>query len=151
MTNEAAAQSDLSGWAILEIFGHQKYAGYVTTQSFGTACMFRLDVPALEERTRVIKRPGYVGNQYVDGGATVTEGPVPGYTKIFGVGAIYAITPCTEDAAKRAVEELQARPLMNVSLPVAGALASPRETCPACGSDTDDCECMLSDDDSPGL
>src|SRR5215467_13892732 len=53
--NHEASNATFEGWAILEIFGHQRYAGYVTTQTFGAASMFRLDVPALEERERTTK------------------------------------------------------------------------------------------------
>lgn len=127
MTNEQAEQSKFEGWAILEIFGHQRYAGFVSTQAFGTAVMFRIDVPALEERERVTNRPEYVKKQYVPAGTKVTEGPVQGYTKIFGAGAIYAMTPCTQEAATKAVEEIQERPVMAITLPEAKALAAPAE------------------------
>ena len=109
-------QASFEGWAILEIFGHEKYAGYVKTEVFGTASMFRLDVPALEERERVAKRSGYNGGEYYPAGATIKEGATQPYTKLFGVGAIYAITPCTQEAALAAVEEIQPRPLTLVSV-----------------------------------
>ena len=105
MTQESAQDNGFSGWAVVEIFGHQRYAGHVSTQAFGTAVMFRVDVPALESRERVTSRPGYAGDQYVPAGTLIQEGAVQGYTKLFGVGAIYAITPCTQEAALKAVEE----------------------------------------------
>lgn len=40
-------QATFEGWAVLEIFGHQRYAGYVTTQAFGQSVLFRVDVPPL--------------------------------------------------------------------------------------------------------
>jgi hypothetical protein len=49
-------QSAFEGWAVLEIFGHQTYAGFVTTQTFGQAVLFRVDVPPLAERERLSKR-----------------------------------------------------------------------------------------------
>ncbi len=143
-------QARYEGWAILEIFGHQRFAGFVKTEYYGTACMFRLDVPPLEERTRVTKRAGTVGGQWVQAGATVQEGAVQGYSKLFGVGAIYAMTPCTQEAALAAVEEIQPRPLMLVSLPPEKALESaalPVSMCPACGAPQNDCNCLLGDED----
>jgi hypothetical protein len=110
-------QANFEGWAILEIFGHQRYAGYVCTQAFGTAVMFRLDVPALEARERTTKRPAYVDAGYAPAGSVIKEGPVQGYTKLFGVAAIYAMTPCSKEAALKAVEEIQPRPLMEVQIP----------------------------------
>lgn len=121
MTQEQV-QNDLRTWAILEIFGHQKYAGFVTVQTFGTAVMFRLDVPALKEREIQIRQPRYLEIKpgdfsYAPPGAVVREPATQGYTKFFGVGAIYALTPCEEEAALAAVEEIQPRPAMLISLP----------------------------------
>jgi len=123
------AQSQFEGWAILEIFGHQKYAGFVRTEYYGTACMFRCDVPPLPERERVTRSGCYVkggefDREYAPAGSTVKEFATPGYSKLFGVGAIYSMTPCDEAAARRAVEELQPRPLMLVSLPAEKAIAA---------------------------
>ena len=132
-------QSEYSGWAILEIFGHQKYAGYVTTQTFGTAVLFRCDVPPLSEREKTTRSGCYLADRsYAPPGSTVKESETPGYSKLFGVGAIYSMTPCDEAAALRAVEELQPRALMLVSLPVgkalgAGALPPHLDELPCCG------------------
>jgi hypothetical protein len=117
-------QAKFDGWAVVDILGHQRFVGYVTTQAFGAAVMFRIDVPALEPRDRVTKSPEYVGHNYVPAGTTVKEGPVDGYSKLVGAGSIYMITPCTEAAALVAVEKLQPRPLLSVDLP-AGTLALP--------------------------
>lgn len=118
-------QSKFDGWAIVEVFGHQKYAGYVTTEAFGAAVMFRVDVPALEERERQTKGPGYVGGRYLPAGSKVQEGAVAGYSKLLGVSSIFAITPCTKDAALKVVEVIQPRPLMNVTLPDGAQAALP--------------------------
>lgn len=124
--------STYEGWAILEIFGHQKYAGFVKTEYYGTACMFRCDVPPLKEREQVTKSGTYVETEndsstWVPPGSTVKKAATIGYSKLFGVGAIYSMTPCDEAAALRAVEELQPRSLMLVSLPVGKALAAAAE------------------------
>jgi hypothetical protein len=118
-------QAKFEGWAIVDVLGHQRYVGYVTTEAFGQAVLFRIDVPALEARERTTKSPGYAGNdgRYLPAGTVVTEGPVAGYTKLIGSGSIYAITPCTKEAALAAVEEMQHRPLMSVQLPEVPALA----------------------------
>ncbi len=111
-------QATFDGWAIVDVMGHQRYVGYVTTEAYGQAVLFRIDVPALEERTRVTKRPGHFQDRgYLPAGTTVTEGAVAGYTKLVGSGSIYTMTPCTKEAALEAVEEMQPRPLMSVALP----------------------------------
>jgi hypothetical protein len=120
-------QARFEGWAIVEILGHQRYAGYVTTEAYGQAVMFRIDVPALDERERETKQPGYIGGQYLPAGATVREGAVPGYTKLVGAGSIYCITPSTKEAALKAVESLQPRPLMLVKVPPDRALPAPSD------------------------
>lgn len=118
-------QAKFDGWAIVDVLGHQRYVGYVTTQAFGQAVLFRIDVPALEARERVTKAPGYIsGHGYTPAGTTVQEGPVAGYTKLIGAGSIYSITPCTQEAALKAVESEQPRPLMSVQLPPSHALAA---------------------------
>jgi hypothetical protein len=159
----AGEQSSFAGWAILEIFGHQKYAGFVETEYYGTACMFRCDVPALPERERVTRSGCYVRrelgelvdqNFYAPPGSTVKEPATIAYTKCFGVGALFSMTPCDEAAARRAVEELQPRALMLVSLPAEKAIAAGAEpisrdfTC--CGGNPEaghapDCDLLGSD------
>jgi len=117
-------QAKFEGWAVCDILGHQRYVGYVTTEAFGQAVLFRIDVPPLEAREHVLKRSMYFPNRgYLPAGTTVQEGPVPGYTKLIGAGAIYAVTPCDEAAAMAAVEAAQPRPLINATLPPERALA----------------------------
>jgi hypothetical protein len=119
---EQQQQARFEGWGIVDVLGHQRYVGYVTTEAYGQAVLFRVDVPALEERERVTTRPGYRGGDYLPAGTTVKEGAVAGYTKLIGSGSIYTITPCTKEAALEAVEELQPRPLMSVTPPAKPAL-----------------------------
>jgi hypothetical protein len=138
-------QSKFDGWAVVDVLGHQRYVGYVMTEAYGSAVLFRIDVPALEERERVTKRPGYVGDKYCPAGTTVKEGPVEGYTKLIGAGSIYSITPCTKDAALKAVEDAQARPLLLVSLPPDRGLIE-SVACPVCHSITTPCECESAED-----
>jgi hypothetical protein len=121
-------QARFDGWAVVEILGHQRYAGYVTTEAYGQAVLFRIDVPALDERERITKRPGYGSNgNYWPAGTTVKEGATTAYTKLVGAGSIYCITPCDKDAALKAVEEIQPRPLMTVQLPPERAIAPSAE------------------------
>jgi hypothetical protein len=118
-------QATFDGWAIVDVLGHQRYVGYVTTEAFGQAVLFRIDVPRLEPRERTTKRPGYgPDGRYLPVGTVIAEGAVESYTKLVGSGSIYTITPCTKDAALQAVEDMQTRPLMEVRLP-------PESTLPA--------------------
>ena len=146
-------QASFDGWAIVDVMGHQRYVGYVTTEAYGQAVLFRIDVPPLEERERVTKRPGYLDGRYCPVGTTVKEGAVAGYTKLVGSGSIYTISPCTKEAALAAVEDMQARPLMSIALPPESALPEPMSVeCPTCHSTASPCECEMAedgDDDGP--
>lgn len=138
-------QANFEGWAVLEIFGHQRYAGYVTTEAFGQAVLFRVDVPPLAARERITKHYEYSaeGNG-MPPGSTVKEDAVQGFTKFFGPGAIYAMTPCTQDAAEKAVAAMQTRKVSLVKMAEERAL-SPAPT----DGEFDDGEDDHDDDDDP--
>lgn len=109
-------QAKFDGWAIVEVFGHQRYAGYVTTEAYGQAVLFRVEVPPLDERERITKHYEYVDGRSVPPGSTVQEQAVQGFTKFFGAGAIYGITPCTQEAAEKALAAMQTRKLTLIKL-----------------------------------
>lgn len=79
-------------WAIVEVMGHKRFAGHVTEQAFGSASMLRIDVPE------------------IDG--------VPAFSKLIGIGSIYAITPCTEQTAREAQKSFRVRPFAMFELPM---------------------------------
>ena len=115
-------QSSYEGWGILEIFGHQKYAGFIKTEYFGVAAMVRCDVPPLDERQRITRNGCYVETEkdtsvWTPPGSTVKQPATQGYSKLFGISAIFSMTPCDEKAALAAVEEIQPRSLMLIKLP----------------------------------
>jgi len=72
-------------WAIIELFGHSKLAGRVSEQTIGGATFLRVDVPEMEG--------------------------CPAFTRFYGAGAVYAITPTDEKTARRVVEALRPRPI----------------------------------------
>jgi hypothetical protein len=89
--NKEQTKATFEGWAIVELFGHNQIAGYITDAAqFGTS-MMRVDVPA--------------------------AGDNPGYTKFFGGSAIYAITPTTQEIVKIAAERLDIRPVSTWIVP----------------------------------
>lgn len=136
-------QAQFDGWAVVEIFGHQRYAGYVTTEAYGQAVLFRVEVPPLPERERVTKHYERADGVNVPPGSTVKEAAVQGYTKLFGAGAVYGITPCTQEVAVKAVESMQPRQLSVVSIAPERALAGAvvdRDTFVDVGDDDDSVE-----------
>lgn len=72
-------------YCVLDLFGHQKIAGKVSEQEIGGQTFVRVDVPATSSQ--------------------------PAFTKFFGQGAIYSITPVDEATCKRAVESYQVEPI----------------------------------------
>lgn len=83
-------------WAVVELFGHQQIAGRVTEASIGGCSFLRVgvpDQPAIEKRDYYSAQPA-----------------LPAYTRYFGQGAIYAMTPCSEAAARSVATRIRAVP-----------------------------------------
>lgn len=78
-------------WAIVELFGHQRIAGRVTEETIGGSSFVRVDVPACEGI----------------GSIAATQA----FTKLFGQGAIYAISFVDEAAARMTARDLRVQPI----------------------------------------
>jgi hypothetical protein len=141
------------GWAVCELFGHAKEVGFVTTEAYGAAVLFRCDTPELPEREYVLESPEYAsegdkGTRWAPAGAKVRRPASPAKSRLIGPGAIYSMTPCTEQTAMRAIESLLRRPLILLEMPdTAKLLEVPKEThtLECCGGNaleghTEDCE-----------
>jgi hypothetical protein len=72
-------------WAIVEIFGHERIAGKVSEAAIGGGYFFRVDVPEFDGRAA--------------------------FTKFFGNGAIYSMTPCSEEVARAALRQIVPAPV----------------------------------------
>jgi hypothetical protein len=120
---ESAAPKHFNNWAIVEMFGHVREVGYVTTQYFGTACLFQIDVPALPEREFTLTSPRYLivdgESKWTPSGAKVKLTESPARSRLIGPGSIYSITPCTQEAAIKAIASLSEtqRELVLLELP----------------------------------
>lgn len=79
-------------WCIVEVFGHNVFAGYVTERTIGGAALIQVDVPEVDEQH-------------------------PAFTKLFGSAAIYSITPTTEAHAREAAAQIRVRPVTLYILP----------------------------------
>lgn len=100
-------------WAVIELFGHQQIAGRVTEASIGGCSFLRVDVPdqpATEAHDFYSARPA-----------------LPAYTRYFGQGAIYALNPCSEHAARAMAAQIRARPPIAFDAQPARALLSNSE------------------------
>ena len=88
MSEVAAAYT---GWAIVELMGHRRLAGYASEVSQYGAAMLRLDVPG------------------ADGTIAATQ--------FYGGTAIYCVTPTTEDIARAMAQHNQPEPVHRWELP----------------------------------
>lgn len=108
--------SKFEGWAVVEMFGHMREAGYVSTEYFGTGALFRVEVPELPEREVTLTRPQWIDNELCDTGSKISRAKVEGRTRFIGPGAIYALNPCSKDAAFSALESMTSRETKIVEL-----------------------------------
>jgi hypothetical protein len=110
------------GYAIVSKFGHSSHVGFVTTEAYGGAMMFRCDSPGLPERDYILEKPEWAneanGNSRVcPVGSKVRRAAVPAESVLIGVAAVYDIRPCTEQTAIQAIERLIRRELILLELP----------------------------------
>ncbi len=152
-------QASFNGWAKVEVMGHQSHVGYVRTEAYGAAVLFRVDTPELPEREYVLTEPSWVdvcdgGRQWIKAGAKVLRMASPGVSVLVGAGSIYRIIPCTEVVAMRAIEENARTPLKLVELPPALAIESASDDeddgsqddsdrCEGCNRPLELCDCPI--------
>jgi hypothetical protein len=115
--SEPSANATFEGWAVIELMGHQRETGFVKTEYFGTTALLRVDVPELPEREWVLTSPEWSSNGMIPVGATVKRAAVQGRTRYVSPGALYAMNPCSEDAARKAIDASIHRAILVVSLP----------------------------------
>ena len=72
-------------YCIVELFGHQKISGRVTEHTIGGMPFVRVDVPETKR--------------------------CPAFTRMFGAGAIYSITPVSEEIAIAAANTIYTEPV----------------------------------------
>lgn len=95
MTTE---KDSFEGWAILELMGHRRLAGYLRQQEVAGAAFIRIDVPQ-------------------------PEGPDPAITQFYTPAAVYCITPTTETMARAVARTSEPAPVQRWELPEAHALS----------------------------
>jgi hypothetical protein len=85
------SENGFTGWAIVELFGHNRIAGEISEQEIAGSSFLRVDVPAVRDQ--------------------------PAFTKFYHPSAVYAITPTSEQTALAAVAHFLARPIERWLLP----------------------------------
>jgi hypothetical protein len=97
--------TEFEGWAIVEILGHRRLAGYVREVELAGTGMLRLDVP---------ERPW----EDIDPGEPFTDVHA---TQFYSPSALYCLTPTTEEIARGLAQRLQPSPVARWELPAAQA------------------------------
>jgi hypothetical protein len=93
MENEEKKETTFDEWALVELFGHARIVGHVTEQSIAGGAFVRVDVPDKE-------------------GKTV-------FTRFFGHGAIYSMSPITKELALQLAQQQNSAPVSRFDLPTA--------------------------------
>ena len=86
-----APQPTFEQWALVELFGHSRIAGFLTEQTIGGCSFIRVDVPAVDD--------------------------APAFTKLYGQGAIYGISFVAEEIARAAAKSYRIRPVSIYEIP----------------------------------
>lgn len=79
-------------WCLLEIMGHQKFAGRVTEETIAGSAFLRIDIPERADGT-------------------------PAFTKFFSPSSVYSFTPMAEDLVRGIAAELRNAPIAAYDLP----------------------------------
>jgi len=88
-----AERTTFAGWAILELMGHRRLAGFVQEVELAGAGMIRLDVPG--------------------------DGDAMEATQFYSPAALYCLTPTTEETARRVASMGRPEPVSRWELPPA--------------------------------
>jgi hypothetical protein len=120
-------QAKFEGWAVVEMMGHRKETGFVVTEAFGQAVLFRVDTPGLPaEREFVLESPEYAVfngvRRWCPAGTKVTRAASEPKSCLVAPSSLYAINPCTEAFAMKVIERSVPRPLIVLELPEQAAL-----------------------------
>lgn len=83
------SETKFEQWAIVELFGHTRIAGRLTEQTIGGCSFVRVDVPEVRTESETL----------------------PGFTKLYGQGAIYGVTFVDQATAEISARNLRVQPV----------------------------------------
>lgn len=85
----------MRNWALVELFGHQRIVGMCTVDPIEFPGMIRVDVPDLLKDGKVER---------------------PGFTRYFGRGALYGVTPISEQSVRELLPHVDGKPSRPLSI-----------------------------------
>jgi len=80
---------ELKSWALVELYGHARIVGLVTSNPIELPGTIRVDVPDLLKNGECARK---------------------GFTRYFGKAAIYSLTPCDEDTVRKLLPSVDGTP-----------------------------------------
>ncbi len=86
-----AEENGFKEWCLIELFGHQRIVGLVSDQVIGGEIFIRVDVPETKRQSA--------------------------FTKMYGKGAVYCLSPLAEDVAKSLIDKFSQPPVARYELP----------------------------------
>jgi len=89
LESQVDGQEELKAWALVELFGHQRIVGFLSQQNFPGGTLLRVDVPDLTKEGKMVRK---------------------GFTRYFGLSAVYSITPITEEAVRELLPSIDGTP-----------------------------------------
>lgn len=93
------SEGQFEGWAIVELMGHRRLAGFVTEQEIAGQAFLRLDIPG----------PAKDGDD-------PAQPLARGTTQFYSPQAVYCITPTTQDIAVAIGRRLHPAPVQRYEL-----------------------------------
>ena len=94
---QQVSQTTFNGWALVEIMGHRRAAGLVSTEFIGTAAFLRIVTPEVPPTEHTLDADAWVDGERCYAGSRI-EISRPRGEILVGTGSIYAITPIPESA-----------------------------------------------------
>lgn len=149
----ATAPATFSGWATVEIMGHNQVSGYVEAVAFGATVMFRVSIPAMEPTEQITDRPLSVNYQRIHEGSKIRVSR-EAFETLIGSASIYRMTRVSEETAlARHGQKVEILELAEEPKAIAGPTAAAKDRCEVCGSfvaENGECpDCEEEDDVDP--
>lgn len=132
MSEQQQDQGKIEFWAVVELLGHQRMAGFVRQVSLGGDVLLRVDVPEVK-------------HAYQPYGGPAEERTIAAFTRFVSPKALYALNPCTEEFARAAAAQFLSKPVELYSLSPSSLPALPA---PSSLDDPDDFDIPDEDDDA---
>lgn len=98
MTATDSTPADFSGWATIEIMGHQQVSGFVQTRAFGATVMFSVSVAAMDPIEQVLSASIVLGYERIPIGSKVRISREASDILI-GAASVYRMTRVSEETA----------------------------------------------------